>query len=62
MDKLNFRRTQLSEALNFIKLSCRKDGGSSAYYSKLFNPVKGWSNAYPETTGYIIPTLYDSKN
>lgn len=61
MDKLNFRRTQLSEALNFIKLSCRKDGGSSAYYSKLFNPVKGWSNAYPETTGYIIPTLYDSK-
>lgn len=28
-------------------------GGSSAHFS----PVLGWSNPYPETTGYLIPTL-----
>jgi hypothetical protein len=27
--------------------------GSSAFY----HPVMGWASAYPETTGYIIPTL-----
>jgi hypothetical protein len=31
--------------------------GSSAYFSRLRHPVKGWSPAYPETTGYLIPTL-----
>lgn len=31
------------------------DGGSSAYYSL----ATGWKASYPETTGYIIPTLYD---
>lgn len=30
-------------------------GGSAAYYSLL----TGWAGPYPETTGYIIPTLYD---
>src|SRR4051794_24764922 len=28
--------------------------GSAAHYS----PLLGWSHAYPETTGYIIPTLW----
>ena len=28
-------------------------GGSCAHFS----PVLGWSNPYPETTGYLIPTL-----
>lgn len=31
------------------------DGGSSAYYH-LFN---GWQSSYPETTGYLIPTLLE---
>ncbi|MFC4726427.1 hypothetical protein ACFPB0_14115 [Glycocaulis abyssi] len=31
-------------------------GGSSAYYS----PLRGWSAPYPETSGYIIPTLLDA--
>ncbi|GGG94303.1 hypothetical protein GCM10007420_07240 [Glycocaulis albus] len=31
-------------------------GGSSAHYSHL----RGWSAPYPETTGYIIPTLIDA--
>lgn len=31
------------------------DGGSSAYYRL----GQGWKGSYPETTGYLIPTLYD---
>jgi len=31
-------------------------GGSVAYYS----PIKGWSAPYPETSGYMIPTLLDA--
>jgi hypothetical protein len=33
----------------------RSDGGIPAYYSLL----TGYSESYPEVTGYIIPTLYD---
>lgn len=33
--------------------------GSSAYYSRAFKPTSGWAPAYPETTGYIIETLFD---
>jgi hypothetical protein len=33
----------------------RPDGGVAAYYSLL----TGYSQSYPEVTGYIIPTLYD---
>ena len=33
----------------------RPDGGITAYYSLL----TGYSESYPEVTGYIIPTLYD---
>ena len=31
----------------------RPGGGSSAFYS----PLMGWARPYPETTGYLIPTL-----
>ncbi len=33
--------------------------GSAVYYSRWFRPRRGWAPAYPETTGYIIPTLLD---
>jgi hypothetical protein len=33
--------------------SIRPGGGSAAYYA----PLLGWSRPYPETTGYLIPTL-----
>ena len=33
--------------------------GSAAFYSRCYHPLRGWSWAYPETTGYIIPTLLD---
>lgn len=32
-----------------------KDGGVSARYSLVY----GWASSYPETTGYIIPTILD---
>lgn len=31
--------------------------GSAAFYSRLVHPTNGWHAPYPETTGYIIPTL-----
>ncbi len=37
------------------------DGGIARGYSLAWNPYfrsRGWQPAYPETTGYIIPTLY----
>jgi hypothetical protein len=38
------------------------DGGVARSYSIVYNPYfkrKGWIPSYPETTGYIIPTLFD---
>ncbi len=43
-------------AIDWIVRSERKEGGSSAYFA----PILGWSKPYPETTGYIIPTLLDA--
>ena len=51
-------KTNYLKSLNWILSSSRKRGGSSAY----FLPFKGWSKAYPETTGYIIPTLLEASN
>jgi hypothetical protein len=38
------------------------DGGVSRSYSLGFHPLiggRGWLPSYPETTGYIIPTMFD---
>lgn len=38
------------------------DGGVARSYSLVYNPYfkrKGWVPSYPETTGYIIPTMFD---
>jgi hypothetical protein len=48
----NYER-KLFQSIRWLLKSNHKDGGSRAYFS----PLKGWSKAYPETTGYIIPTL-----
>jgi uncharacterized protein YyaL (SSP411 family) len=37
------------------------DGGVARSYSLIYNPffrTQGWIGSYPETTGYIIPTLF----
>lgn len=43
----------LREVGGWLLRSERPGGGSAAYYS----PLVGWARAYPETTGYLIPTL-----
>lgn len=38
------------------------DGGVARSYCLVYNPYfhrKGWIPSYPETTGYIIPTMFD---
>ena len=38
------------------------DNGVARSYSLVYNPYfkkKGWIASYPETTGYIIPTIFD---
>lgn len=35
--------------------SLSKDGGVARHFSMLF----GWSTSYPETTGYIVPTMFE---
>jgi hypothetical protein len=34
--------------------------GSAVYYSRWYRPRSGWAPPYPETTGYIIETLFDA--
>ena len=47
----------LKNTFGWIKQSFEAtgDGGSSAYYHLGY----GWKSSYPETTGYLIPTLYE---
>jgi len=45
----------LRSVIDWILRAQRPDGGIAAYYSLL----TGYSDSYPEVTGYIIPTLYD---
>jgi hypothetical protein len=47
-------KNHLHQTIAWLVASIRDNNtGSSAYYS----PLLGWSSPYPETTGYIIPTL-----
>jgi Prenyltransferase and squalene oxidase repeat len=45
----------LTSTVRWILDARRPDGGIAAYYSLL----TGYSDSYPEVTGYLIPTLYD---
>jgi hypothetical protein len=45
----------LRSVVDWILHAQRPDGGIAAYYSLL----TGYSDSYPEVTGYIIPALYD---
>lgn len=45
----------LNSIMRWLLNAQRTDGGIAAYYSLL----TGYSESYPEVTGYIIPTLYD---
>jgi uncharacterized protein YyaL (SSP411 family) len=55
------RYDNLDKAVGFLVKSIDKRfGGSRAFYSKIYNPLAGWSAPYPETTGYIIPTFFEA--
>jgi hypothetical protein len=45
----------LNLVLGWILEAQRPDGGIAAFYSLL----TGFSESYPEVTGYVVPTLYD---
>jgi hypothetical protein len=45
----------LQAVIGWILRAQRPDGGVAAYYSLL----TGYSESYPEVTGYLVPTLYD---
>ena len=47
--------TVLNSLVRWMLDAQRPDGGIPAYYSLL----TGYSESYPEVTGYIVPTLYD---
>jgi uncharacterized protein YyaL (SSP411 family) len=54
-------RERADAAANWLRRSINACGGegSAVYYSRIYRPLRGWSHPYPETTGYIIPTLLD---
>ena len=55
------RIENLSLAIDFLISSVDKTTkGSAAEYSRIKHPLNGWSGPYPETTGYIVPTLFDA--
>ena len=43
--------------VNWLRKSIEATGGRGSAHS--WHPLLGWSKSYPETTGYIIPTLLD---
>ena len=47
-------------ALRWLLRSCQvnQGAGSSAFYARWRNWRRGWAAPYPETTGYLIPTLF----
>lgn len=45
----------LRDVARWLVNAQRPDGGFAAFYSLL----RGYSESYPEVTGYIVPTLYD---
>jgi hypothetical protein len=50
-------------AVDFLLTSIEPNtGGSSAFYSKILHPINGWHAPYPETSGYLIPTLINCAN
>jgi hypothetical protein len=55
--------TSIQEAIKWLERaqdnSSTQDGGVARHYSYInhFNSRNGWGPSYPETTGYIIPTI-----
>src|SRR5215471_13981212 len=55
--RLTVYRRHYEGAIDWLLQSVRRGrGGSCATYT----PLVGWSRPYPETTGYVIPTLLEA--
>jgi len=53
-------KVHLQKVIEWIKIASKHGkGGVSSHYSLL---TGGWLHPFPETTGYIIPTLFDYVN
>ncbi len=52
---------RVGAAAEWLLRSIRACGGegSATCYSRWYYPLRGWGPPYPETTGYIIPTLIE---
>jgi hypothetical protein len=57
MDSTNEWELRTKAAINWLRRSIAATGGRGSSHS--WHPLLGWNKAYPETTGYIIPTLLD---
>lgn len=44
-------------AIDWLCLAQDNSASADGGVSRDFSPIKGWETSYPETTGYIIPTL-----
>ncbi len=53
---LNKFEKQTKATLHWLRRSIEQGGGGSAAYYHLW---RGWAAPYPETTGYVIETLFD---
>jgi hypothetical protein len=53
LPSINRYGVHLEATAGWLLRSIGPSGGSAAYYA----PLLGWSRPYPETTGYLIPTL-----
>ena len=50
----------LSEVLSWMLRSQEYNKHSDDGYARDFSFLNGWASSYPETTGYIVPTLIDA--
>lgn len=55
-ESLTRYRHHLRATFEWLLRSIEAGGGGSAAY---FSPLSGWSAPYPETSGYIVPTLLE---
>jgi len=58
--RILLNQIHIKGALNWIleAQKVNKDGGVPMLYSL----KNGWSKSFPETTGYIIPTVFNASN
>lgn len=49
----------VAAAISWLCLAQRKSASGDGGVARHFSVIDGWGSSYPETTGYIVPTLLD---